>query len=101
MKEHEVYVAFSAKSFENAFRFGRLVESGDYSHDYGRHMSDDEGGIGYIITKCMAYGDWSTDAVRLEMPGLVLLQYFNQAYAFARGKDGLWHSCWVDEEFSV
>ena len=99
MKEHEVYVPFSIRSFENAHRFRDCVESGDFSHDYGVHMADDNGSVDYIVTRCMAYGDWATDRVRMEMPGLVLLEYWGQAYCLVRDADGIWHSCWVDEEF--
>ena len=101
MKEHKVFVAFSADSFDNARLFRDTVESGDFSHDYGRYVPDDEGSVRYRIAFCLANGDWATDCVRMEMPGLVLLEYWNQAYCLARDNEGIWHACWVDEEFGA
>ena len=96
MKEHKTFVEFSIKSFENARRFRSAVEAGDFSHDYGRHGKN----ISSAVTRCLAYTNEPDDCVRLSMPGLVLLEYWNQAYAFVRDSEGLWHSCWVDEEFN-
>ena len=101
MKEHMYYIPFSANSFRNARKFRDAVENGDFSHDYGRHMAELDGSVSYVITKCTVYGDWATDGVRMEMPGLVLLEYWGQAYCLVRDADGVWHSCWVDEEFSA
>ena len=95
MKEHKHFVAFSMKSFENARRFRNYVESGDYSHDYGRHGKS----VSSAVTRCLAISTDADTCIRMQMPGLVLLEYWNQAYAFARDPKGLWHSCWVDEEF--
>ena len=102
MKEHKMYVPFSiAKSFENARRFRDAVEAGDFSHDCGRYMAEDDGSISYIIDRCLWLSTDADTCIRMEMPGLVLLQYWSQAYAFARDANGVWHSCWVDEEFGV
>ena len=99
MKEHKNFVAFSLRSFENARIFRDAVERGDYSHDYGRHITDERGGVDYIVDRCLAFSSDADDCVRMEMPGLVLLEYFGQAYCLAQDLAGVWHSCWVDEEF--
>ena len=95
MKEHKTFVAFSIKSFENARRFRDAVEAGDFSHDYKRYGRN----IEPAVTRCLAISTERDDCIRLSMPGLVLLEYWCQAYAFAIDQQGLWHSCWVDEEF--
>lgn len=98
--QHKYFFQFSMKSFENARRFARAVENGDFSHDHARYMAEDNGSIDYIVDRCLMLSTDADTCVRMEMPGLVLLQYWSQAYCFVRDKDGVWHSCWVDEEFS-
>ena len=95
MKEHKTFIEFSIKSFENARRFRNSVESGDYSHDYGRHGKN----ISSAVSKCLWISTDADTCIRMQMPGLVLLEYWSQAYCFARDLAGFWHSCWVDEEF--
>ena len=97
MKEHKTFVAFSVASFANARKFRDAVESGDFSHDYGRHGKN----VSSAVTHCLAVSTDADTCVRMQMPGLILLQYWSQAYAFARDFNGVWHSCWVDEEFRV
>ena len=100
MGEHKYFFPFSIKSFENAIRFSHAVEAGDFSHDCERYVSDDEGTVDYIIDRCLWLSTDEGTCIRMQMPGLCLLQYWSQAYAFARDASGVWHSCWVDEEFN-
>lgn len=101
MLEHKYYVPFSARSFENAIAFGKCVEAGDFSHDYGVIMADKDNSIGWYIDQCYCISYAHGAGTRMEMPGLVLLEHFGQALALAQDPchKFLWHASWVDNEF--
>ena len=100
MNEHRYFYQFSMKSFENAIRFRNAVEAGDYSHDCERYLSNKDGGIDYMVDRCLMLSTDEGTCIRMQMPGLCLLQYWSQAYCFVKDASGIWHSCWVDEEFN-